>query len=329
MLVQSSRLLFSGLSPRGSRAKLTILIFHRVLAEADPMQGDEATAASFDWQMRLLAENANVLPLDEAVERLSTGTLPARAVAITFDDGYADNHDVALPILRRHGLHATFFIASGYLDGGWMFNDTVRESLRHAPNGELDLTDLELGLFTLKDTPLSRARAFGNIMRGLKYMEPERRADAADAIAERTGLPAGLGSPMMTSDQLLAMRRAGMGIGAHTVTHPILSRVTDRQARDEIGGSRERLEALLGERVSLFAYPNGKPGVDYTSTHTAMVREAGFSVAVSTSWGAAPRGASPYELPRFTPWDQSRARYLVRLARNTLQPFNTAPAMGH
>ena len=108
----------------------------------------------------------------------------------------------------------------------------------------------------------------------------------------------------------------GMAIGAHTVTHPILARLDPTNARHEIGASREHLEGLLGERVSLFAYPNGVPLHDYLPEHVEMVRQCGFSAAVSTSWGAASRRTDRFQLPRFTPWDRSRMRYGARMLLN-------------
>jgi hypothetical protein len=121
----------------GADAKLSILIYHRVLPVPDPLFPTETTVESFDAQLGLLKSLFNVLPLPEAVARLKAGTLPARAASITFDDGYADNFTRALPILQKHGLHATFFIATAYLDGGRMFNDTVIESIRQCTQRHL------------------------------------------------------------------------------------------------------------------------------------------------------------------------------------------------
>ena len=121
------------LSPAGRRARLSVLIFHRVLPRPDPLFPGVIDAAGFDAICRWVKGWFNVLALDDAARRLRDGSLPERALAITFDDGYADNHDVALPILLRHGLPATFFIATGFLDGGRMWNDTVIESIRRTP----------------------------------------------------------------------------------------------------------------------------------------------------------------------------------------------------
>jgi len=142
------------MSPAGARGRLSILIFHRVVPQRDPLFPAEVTRADFDAICGWLRAWCNVLALDQAVQALAQGTLPTRAVALTFDDGYADNHDHALPVLQRHGLTATFFVASGFLNGGRMWNDSVIEAVRHAPATELDLRDTEaqsLGVLPLAD----------------------------------------------------------------------------------------------------------------------------------------------------------------------------------
>lgn len=304
--------LFQWLSPAGVGARLTVLIFHRALPAPDPIFPDEMHARRFDETCGWLKSWFNMLPLDAAVAHLRDGTLPARAACITFDDGYADNHDVALPILQRHGLPATFFIATGFLDGGRMWNDTVIESVRHTMATTLDLG--ELGRFAV-GTPAEKAAAIGAIIGKIKYLPVAERLDAAQRIASAAHVnpPNNL---MMTSLQVKAMRQAGMQIGAHTVSHPILARLSNELVRAEIKGSKDFLEHLLGERVGLFAYPNGKPGEDYVPASVDVVRSLGFDAAVSTQWGAFRAGDDPFQIKRFTPWDQTRLRFGARLLIN-------------
>jgi peptidoglycan/xylan/chitin deacetylase (PgdA/CDA1 family) len=306
--------LFRRLSPSGPRARLSILIFHRVLPAPDPLFSDLPDRARFDEILRWLAAWFNILPLDDAARRLVAGSLPERAAAITFDDGYADNCTVALPLLRRHGLPATFFIATGFLDGGRMWNDTLIEALRRCPRPTLDLGALDLGQHILA-TPRDRRIAIDKLIGGAKYLAAAQRIALSERVAAIAGvnLPADL---MMSSAQVQELHRAGMQIGAHTMSHPILARLTPDAARQEIAGSSRRLEALLGQRVGVFAYPNGKPGDDYGKEHAALVRELGFDAAVSTAPGAATMGADIMQLPRFTPWDRSRLRFGARLAAN-------------
>ena len=136
--------------------KLTILIYHRVLEHADPCQQDEIDRGVFSWQMRELAQNFSVIRLGEAVDRLREGTLPPRAACITFDDGYADNVSVALPILQQYKLCATFFIATGFLDGGRMWNDSLIEAVREAEAGTLNLAGSNLGVYEITDADSRR-----------------------------------------------------------------------------------------------------------------------------------------------------------------------------
>ncbi len=124
--------------------RLSVLVYHRVLSAPDPLRPGEPTVEEFEARMRWLASNYNVMPLIEAVRGVRANRLPKRALSITFDDGYADNHDLALPVLRKLGLPATFFVTTGYLDGGCMFNDVVIEAVRRART-ELDLRDLGFG----------------------------------------------------------------------------------------------------------------------------------------------------------------------------------------
>ena len=306
--------LFRWMSPPGARAHLSVLIFHRVLPEPDPLFPDEMHASRFDELCAWLASWFNVLPLDQAVAHLNMGTLPARSACITFDDGYADNHDVAMPILRRHGLTATFFIATGFLDGGRMWNDTVIETIRASSTPALDLSSLGLGQHPL-GTIDDRRGAVATLVNHIKYQPVEDRVVLTDNIAQLAGvtLPDTL---MMSSQQVKALRQAGMQIGAHTVSHPILARLTDEQARQEILGSKRFLEQLLGERVGLFAYPNGKPGEDYTARSVDVVQSLGFDAAVSTQWGASGAGGDRFQIRRFTPWDQTRLRFGIRLLAN-------------
>lgn len=309
------RIAASRFSPAGPGAKLSILIFHRVLAETDLLFPSEATLQSFDWQMALLKSVFNVLPLPESVSRLSAGTLPERAAAITFDDGYADNYTHALPILQKHGLHATFFIATAYLDGGRMFNDTVIESVRNTRLSHLDLSDMDLGQHELGSIA-AKTQAIHQILPKIKYLLPDEREAAAAQIATRAqvaNLPSDL---MMTTAQLQSLHAAGMEIGGHTHRHPILAKLDRAAARAEIAAGKTSLEEKLGARVRMFAYPNGKPGTDYLPEQADIVRELGFDAAVSTSHGISTRNADRYQLARFTPWDAKPTAYTLRLLQN-------------
>jgi peptidoglycan/xylan/chitin deacetylase (PgdA/CDA1 family) len=290
------------------------LIYHRVLANEDPLNNWDPTDLEFEDQIRALSTCFTMLPLGEALERLASESLPPSAACVTFDDGYADNVAVALPILKKHGVPATFFVATGYLDGGRMWNDTVIEAIRASGLAEIDLHEWGVGVLALGDVQ-ARRRAIRTILDKLKQVpaaEREARAMELESMANAR-LPRDL---MMRTEQVSALRAAGMEIGAHSVTHPILTQVSYAAARKEIAESRERLSAILREPVSFFAYPNGRPGRDYTAEHVAMVRELGFRAAVSTAWGVATRHCDWFQLPRFTPWDRNPTKFALRLLLN-------------
>lgn len=308
------RALFNICSPSGSRARLTILIFHRVLPNHDPLLPDEPCQSRFDETMGWISQWFNVLPLEDAIALFQSGQLPERAAAITFDDGYADNLTHATPILKKHGLHATFFIATGFLDGGIMWNDQLIEAIRRSLERTIDAGFLGFGQLPLETLPEKRA-ALARLIPAIKHLLPVERTRMVGHLVDacHVELPRDL---MLTSKQLLALRRSGMGIGAHTINHPILARLDSNAARREISEGRNYLEKLLGERVALFAYPNGKFGSDYTEEHVRMVESLGFSAALSTNWGTAGSKADLFQLPRFTPWDKTRTRYGLRLLSN-------------
>lgn len=306
------------------RGKLSILIYHRVHKKADALFPEEVDARRFDQHLHWLTGAFNLLPLADAVDLLHAGKLPPRSACITFDDGYADNAEVALPILRQHRVPAVFFISTGFLDGGRMWNDTVIESVRRAQGGVLDLSIVDLGRHDIA-TPVARRTAIKALLNQLKYLaqtiRDERVEQIRHAVAEP--LPDDL---MMRSEQVRELDAAGMTIGGHTVSHPILSRTDAVSARNEIRAGREALHSLTGKPVTLFAFPNGRPVEDYAPEHVNMVRELGFHAAVSTAWGAASRNSDLFQLPRFTPWDKTALRFSLRLTGNLLRQAHQVQA---
>lgn len=308
---------FSACSPSGRRARLSILIFHRVLPAPDPLFPGEVDVDRFGRILAWLEGWFNVLPLSEAVERLKCASLPARAACITFDDGYADNYTNALPLLQEHRVTATFFIATGFLDGGRMWNDSLIEAVRATRCESIDLNAVGLGVLPTRSVHDKRA-ALQRIIPGLKHVAPRARDCAVLRVAEEceAQLPNDL---MLTATQLQGLQAAGMEIGAHTVTHPILRLCDEDAARREIVESRGELEDRLGERIGLFAYPNGRYGEDYTRAHAKLVADLGFDAAVSTNAGVSRHGDDLFQLCRFTPWDHERWRFGMRLAHNLLR----------
>lgn len=302
------------LSPPGNRAKLSILIYHRVLRQTDPLFPLEVDAERFKAQMKTVRYLFHILPLSEAVFRLKNGTLPARSACVTFDDGYADNAEVALPILQRLHIPATFFVADGFLDGGIMFNDRIIEIIRNITQSMLDLTPLGLERLSLTSFEQKRA-AIATLLSRLKYTSLEKREELLAEIERIAGITPSA-NLMMRCEQVRELHNAGMEIGGHTVNHPILASIDMASSESEIIRNRNRLQQITGSPVKLFAYPNGKPHTDYNAEHVALVKKLGFDAAVSTRSGVSSRHSDCFQLPRFTPWDISPSRFSLRLLNN-------------
>lgn len=296
---------------------LSVLIYHRVLPEPDPVIPDEITVKEFRHDMQLLADRFNVLSLHEGLRRLREGTLPPFAVCLTFDDGYRDNCTIALPVLQELGLSATFFVATAYLDGGRMWNDTLQACIRFWPRDTLDLSDWGVPVLPMASIA-DRRKTWTTLFRWMRRIGAQGRDEMLGRLVGQvdTALPTDL---MMTSEHVKALAAAGMEVGCHTHSHPILTRIPDAEARKEISESRDTLQSLTQETVRYFAYPNGVPGDDFGPRHVDMVKECGFDAAFSTAWGAAKAGSDPFQLPRFTPWDKTSAGFMLRLLLNRRQ----------
>lgn len=308
------RFALSLLSPSGARGRLSILIFHRVLPQQDPIFPEEMYAERFNTLLAHIKRDFNVLPLLQAVKHLQTGSLPSRALAITFDDGYADNHTIAMPLLQKHGLVATFFIATNFLDGGRMWNDVIIEAVRGCRMQILNTADY--GSYNVENA-LQRRHAIDALIGKIKYLDFAKRLEAVEkvAYAAQVELPKDL---MMSSAQVRDMCGQNMEVGAHTLSHPILAKIDATTAQQEIAQSRARLEEITAHSIPLFAYPNGRPGKDYLPEHVEIVKDLGFTAAVSTAWGSNNANSDLFQLARFTPWDQSPFKFNLRMAKNLI-----------
>lgn len=310
------RLATAVVSPAGTGARLSTFIFHRVPAQPDPLLPGEPDARRFDELLRWIGGQFTVLAPLDACERLAAGTLPQRAAVITFDDGYRDNHDVALPLLREHGMRAAFFIATGFLNGGTMFNDRVIEAVRGSRRPVIDAGWLgpgQLQIITLAE----RRDAIDRLLVAVRHLPPPARDDAVRRIEAQCGSD-GRDDLMMNETHVKALHDAGMEIGGHTRLHPILRVLDDSAAQREIEAGADDLRSITGRAPELFAYPNGRPGEDFDERHCPMVKAAGFRFAFTTQVGVATATTDRYRLPRFTPWDRSALRFKTRMLHNLL-----------
>ena len=292
---------------------LQILIYHRVNDEGDRFF-PAIPIDVFAQQMEYLASYWNVLPLEDAVERVTRKDVPDNAIAITFDDGYRDNFLHAFPILKKLSLPATIFLATEVIGTGrtlWhdrvfsAFRETRRPSLIGIPseNDRYDLSTLASKLATQE-----------KILRFIWSLGEDDRTRWIQCLTEKLQVPdrQHVSKLMLTWDEIRFMHGQGISFGAHTVTHPILSKLPSHRALEELQQSKATIERELQAPVRTFAYPIGRRE-DYDEGTKRLVREVGYICALTTVPGTNMDNADPYELRRATPWDQDIAAFAIRL----------------
>jgi peptidoglycan/xylan/chitin deacetylase (PgdA/CDA1 family) len=292
---------------------LQVLIYHRVNDERDPIFPATPIQA-FTRQMVHVSRHYRVLPLEEAVERLRRSDLPPRALVVTFDDGYRDNFLHAWPILKANGLSATFFVATGAIGTGVpLWHDRVFAAFRLTQETSLCWEWDNACVWPLT-TIEQRSSALSQVLKSLWAMSPSERDEAIASLFSQLKV-AGWNSEglMMSWSDVRSMAQEGASFGAHTVTHPILSRMRHDEAVQEILQSKQILEAHLGTSVSAFAYPVGRVQ-DYTEKLRAGMSDLGFQCALTTVAGTNEVGQDPFSMKRATPWEPDIGRFAVRLA---------------
>ena len=296
-----------------AEGRLSILIYHRVLPEEDFMRPNEPTIDAFTWQMELISRYFSPLSMTDALDLMEKGQLPNNAICVTFDDGYADNEEYALPVLQKWNVPATVFVSTGFMNGGRMWNDTIIEVLRNSDD-HICLESIGLGSYETITNDQKREAAVDIISR-IKYMESSKRANITKLIESTATkkLPVDL---MLNNEALLNLVKAGVEIGGHTVNHPILATLSNMEALDEIKQGKKILESIINKRVRYFAYPNGKPHQDYHLDQAEVVKNIGFDAAVTTEWGVSSTLSDKLQLARFTPWDKTPEKFMLRLLLN-------------
>jgi peptidoglycan/xylan/chitin deacetylase (PgdA/CDA1 family) len=297
--------------------RLSVLMFHKLPAEPDPLCPNELLADEFVWLLDFIEAHCHVLPLTEAVQRARCGQLAQRTVCLTFDDGYPEWLNLIAPALRIRQLPATFFVTTGQLSGEPLWHERLIHAVRSLPNAAVPQIE---GICVNRslDPGSQKVDFLARLLQKAKYLPLSQRAFML-ATFERA-LP-GWVPPASGFDEVSVrwLAQQGFEIGAHTINHPILTECSEAEALSEIGGAKEQLESIVRQPVRCFAYPNGRPGRDYARTHVEMVRQCGYGAAVSTARGSVGTNSDILQLPRFGPWRMSHGKLVFQLVRNAVE----------
>ncbi len=276
-----------------------VLTYHRVATLSSDPEMLAVTPVNFRAQMRHLKENVSLVRFGEDWTKA-----PKPAVAVTFDDGYADNAIAALPILEEIGVPATFFVSTGMIgtvrEFWWHELDRILLSGQNLP-ASFTLQDDCSGKRWSTDTRSEREQCYREIVHLMSRADPERRENWLAQIrlwSHCGNEPVDSPHRTMTPDELRILAASSVAtIGAHTVTHSRLSSLSIAAQREEITTSKKHLEAWLGREINVFSYPFGKRR-DYTKGTIALCREAGFAKAAANFPGQAHQWTNPYRIPR-------------------------------
>jgi peptidoglycan/xylan/chitin deacetylase (PgdA/CDA1 family) len=276
-----------------NRRKLRILMYHRF-----------ADSAGLDRQCRYLRAQYSILSLDQIAHWLDADQqFPPNALAITADDGYRDFYESAFPVFSAHKIPVTLFLITGFLDRRlWVWTDIIPYLVWHTPR-----THAEVPLTNTANTPMRLDSTIERIRWGRQLTERAKRMTNSERLellaklpdifcVQLPTIPPDPFAPL-TWNQVREMADKGIGFGAHTESHPILSKVSLEEARGEVMFSRQRIESELQKSVVHFCYPNGR-AEDFTGQVIDVVKACGFKTAVTTEPGVNGREHDPFTLRR-------------------------------
>lgn len=301
-------------------AAALVLTYHRVLpperARALCVEpGMVVAPETFRRHCRWLADAMRVLPLDEIVERASAGrALPPRACAISFDDGWRDNHDHAWPALREAGLPATVFVVTGRIGtpGAFWTDDVVRSLAGRNPEARLDL---------LRQVGLPPCRSVEATLATLKALPEPARRRAVEALLALAPSPAREERELLAWEEVERMAADGVAIESHGHGHLLLPRVSLEEARRDLSEAAARLRERGLGRARLLAYPGG----DHDAPVRKLAAECGYRAAFTTRTGLVRPGDPAHALARVGVHEDvsaSRAELRRRLAVATRRPHD-------
>lgn len=270
------------------------LMLHQV-NPAENAMGLSISPELFESLVEFLKSRHELISIDQAIERLLENHL-STACVLTFDDGYRDNYDFAFPILKKHDVPATIFVTLDALDSGVFGWDLFDQAVTHTDSNFLDLRSFELGKLALSKQ--NRQSLIFELHNLLKTLPDSLKRQIVNHVIACYGDKINCQRAMLSWSEAREMANSKLiTIGAHTITHPILSRVDSEQAENEIIEGKACIEERLGLPVHYFAYPNGSEK-DFNKEHVDMVRKAGYRAACSTIAGSNGFGSDLFALKR-------------------------------
>lgn len=300
-----------------------ILGYHRISDVADDSYQICVAPENFDGQMEALKEYAHPVSLSDLVQNLKQNALVPKSVAVTFDDGYVDNLHVAKPILEKYDIPATVFVCTGFAGREFWWDElerlvTASKADLHTLKSQISENQFGCPLVPVpRRAEGTKSRSFRRelvkgLYRWLLTAPPKTREQFMDVVRLWAECDTQVLSTRraLTSAELIRLAEGGLiEVGAHTRSHPTLTRLAVHEQTEEIVSSKEYLEDLLDKPVCAFAYPNGKMTRE---TREILVR-TGFKYACCTEVNLIRAGQDRYELPRLWPADESRDSFLRRL----------------
>jgi peptidoglycan/xylan/chitin deacetylase (PgdA/CDA1 family) len=299
--VQARRWLKSRLKPRAM-----ILGYHRVVNTASDAFDICVSPENFSQHLEILQRDYHPISLNQMASGLLAGTLPHKSVAVTFDDGYADNLSNAKPLLERFGVPAAVFVSPGNLGQEFWWDQLER--MVTSPARLPESIQLRIGGEAFEWNGGERRQLLNELYNHLLPLKTESRADTINTIKNILGslqLEQPEHRALLPSEMIELQNDGLIEIGAHTMTHPILSRLPISEQEKEIRESKVVIENILGKTVSGFAYPNGF----YTERTETLVKEMGFNYACSSLRDVIWHSQQVYHLPRFWPKDWNGERF--------------------
>jgi peptidoglycan/xylan/chitin deacetylase (PgdA/CDA1 family) len=304
---------------RNSGPRFVILCYHRIGVGGIPFYSQLPTW-QFEQQMRYLRRTCRIISLDQLVQELSHGIGSGPSVAITFDDGYLGTYTDAFPILRKYEIPATVYLTAGCIEAGEVaWYDRIFLAMQVMAKKSYEAKVPRYRRFELH-SPESRLLAAAELIHYLRGLPNHRRLEECAVLEKQVTLPQSeLANRVMNWDQIREMQSAGITFEAHTMTHPVLSRLDAQSLNYELSESKRILQDRLQSAVNHFAYPFGKSEECGETTGAALLR-LGFRSAVTTMWGVNTPEVHPYRLRRVQIGENgSGAMFALRLARMLLQ----------